>query len=974
MALNVGNLVATLGLDKKGFDTGIQDAAKKTEGFAGGFSDKLSSLSPTLATMGEKVKGATSGIASKLSSLSPTLAAVGDKFKGVTAGISSGLSSLAAPIGAAKDKLIGLATGFASKMKTLAVPIAAVGAAIASLGTAAVLAADNINKAYNAIRVGSGATGEDLEALKSDFDAVFGTIPAGAGEVGTAIADLNTRLGLTGKPLQNMATRFLELSRITGTDVASNIKEVTRLFGNWSVAAEEQTGMLDYLFKVSQSTGIGVDRLSTLTTQYGSTLRGLGFDLKGSVAVLGKFEKGGVNIEAALAGMKMGLGNLAGKGITDPVEALDELARQVREAGTEIEAVSIAAEVFGARGAAEMAAAIRSGNLDLGDFVTMLDASEETVLTAADASMSLGDRMAILQHKAEKALEPVGNLLIGAFEDAIPFLEGAGDHLADIGQGIADWAVQAQVAAAPFVASFQGRMVPVIDFLQEKLAYLFDWYEENSPIFIAAWENIGAAIQWVVETVIVPIIEWAWPYIETIISGVLDVILGAVKLFASLIAGDWEAAGDALTDISKGAMQALVGVISAGWDIIATGIEFVGQGILDFVYGLWSNIVQWTEDSINQMIDLINGFIQAINSVTGKVGISLPTIGHISLKADKIEAPKIKIPRWSETEIGKNLDAVLRKEEEEEEEEDIDKEFEDAKTDEQAPLTPAPPIVAKPEKPAKPPVVVQKPPVLPEIPEPDLGMPEEGQPMIGAPTVEVIEIVETAPPEFEVPDMEAVISPTIETPKIKIPRWSETEIGKNLDAVLRKEEEEEEEEDIDKEFEDVPEPTSTPAPSTEVPDTLVDVPEPTIDTPGIPEGETPTISTPTVSVPALDTPLPVTVINWPDTLKPMPAVPLTEEERVTPADEGSDIDEEFGDLPEPTIVWPDLPKIQIPKIQVPDIAAAIMPPDPDAGALTRILGLIGGGETRVVVELDGNAIGETLFRTWNRRTGGALNG
>jgi len=33
---------------------------------------------------------------------------------------------------------------------------------------------------------------------------------------------------------------------------------------------------------------------------------------------------------------------------------------------------------------------------------------------------------AILQHKAEKALEPVGNLLIGAFEDAMPFLEGGG--------------------------------------------------------------------------------------------------------------------------------------------------------------------------------------------------------------------------------------------------------------------------------------------------------------------------------------------------------------------------------------------------------------------------------------------------------------------------------------------------------------------------------------------------------------------
>ena len=387
-------------------------------------------------------------------------------------------------------------------------------------------------------------------------------------------------------------------------------------------------------------------------------------------------------------------------------------------------------------------------------------------------------------------------------------------------------------------------------------------------------------------------------------------ILGAVKLFASLIAGDWEAAGDALTDISKGAMQALVGVISAGWDIIATGIEFVGQGILDFVYGLWSNIVQWTEDSINQMIDLINGFIQAINSVTGKVGISLPTIGHISLKADKIEAPKIKIPRWSETEIGKNLDAVLRKEEEEEEEEeeDIDKEFEDEPESKPAPALPKSqlPVAPKPEIPAAPPAATIPPVESPEIP------------------VDIPEIPETEPPTIPAP---SVSVPALDTPlPVSVTNWDQ--------MVAR-----------------------------------IPVQEPG-EQAAVPEVEVPTIG----PLPAFSLPLPVTVINWPDTLKPVPAVPLTEEERVTPADEDSDIDEEFVDLPEPTIVWPDLPKIQIPEIQIPDIAAAVMPPEPDAGVLTRILGLIGGGETRVVVELDGYAIGESLFRTWNRRTGGALNG
>jgi len=352
--------------------------------------------------------------------------------------------------------------------------------------------------------------------------------------------------------------------------------------------------------------------------------------------------------------MKMGLGNLAGKGITDPVEALDELARQVREAGTEIEAVSIAAEVFGARGAAEMAAAIRSGNLDLGDFVTMLDASEETVLTAADASMSLGDRMAILQHKAEKALEPVGNLLIGAFEDAMPFLEGAGDHLADIGQGIADWAVQAQTTAAPFVAALQDQMAPAVEFFEGRLAHIIDWWEENGPIFIAAWENIAAAIQWVIGEVIVPIFEWAWPYIEQIYSGVLDTMLGVAKLFASILAGDWEEAGEALVDITKGAMQALTGVIAAGWDAIATGIEFVGQGILGFVYGLWKNIVQWT-GGLTQQDDRPDQWVHRGGQTVSRrkwESHSQNWAGSIST-ADKIEIPKLKIQRWSETSFSK---------------------------------------------------------------------------------------------------------------------------------------------------------------------------------------------------------------------------------------------------------------------------------------------------------------------------------
>jgi len=170
-------------------------------------------------------------------------------------------------------------------------------------------------------------------------------------------------------------------------------------------------------------------------------------------------------------------------------------------------------------------------------------------------------------------------------------------------------------------------MAPAVEFFEGRLAHIIDWWEENGPIFIAAWENIAAAIQWVIGEVIVPIFEWAWPYIEQIYSGVLDTMLGVAKLFASILAGDWEEAGEALVDITKGAMQALTGVIAAGWDAIATGIEFVGQGILGFVYGLWKNIVQWTEDSLNKMIDLIQWVHRGGKQCHGESGNLTPKTG-----------------------------------------------------------------------------------------------------------------------------------------------------------------------------------------------------------------------------------------------------------------------------------------------------------------------------------------------------------
>ncbi len=187
----------------------------------------------------------------------------------------------------------------AGKVMRAGVLAGAVG--IAALGFAAFKFGNDFKEANNIIRVGTGATGEALDALNEDFKATFAETPADMKTVAQATADLNTRLGLTGPPLQDMTKRFVELSRITETDVTTNIQTVTRLFGDWSVATEDQAGSLDRLFLTSQATGISVDKLSSLVVQFGAPLRGFGFTLDQSTAILAKFEKEGVNTEAVMA-------------------------------------------------------------------------------------------------------------------------------------------------------------------------------------------------------------------------------------------------------------------------------------------------------------------------------------------------------------------------------------------------------------------------------------------------------------------------------------------------------------------------------------------------------------------------------------------------------------------------------------------------------------------------------------------------
>lgn len=316
----------------------------------------------------------------------------------------------------------------ADMTRYITVPLAAAGALV-------VKAADDYDKGIAKIRIGTGATGDALKKLTDDMSAVWGTIPQGAEQIGSAIADLNTRLGLAGKPLQDMATQMLNLARITGGELTQTIAGATRLFVDWSVSTADQSKKLDYLFRVSQTTGIQMQKLLEITVQYGAPMRALGFDLENAAGAMGKWEKEGVNMETVLAGLKYGLGQFAKAG-ADPIETMAAIQKAISGARTEADATSIALKAFGQRAAVDLSKAIQEGRFDLVEFVKAAREGSDTINDAADSSKTLGDRMLQLKERTEKALVPIGEKLVDVLETSLlPILDKIIDKVA----AAADW-------------------------------------------------------------------------------------------------------------------------------------------------------------------------------------------------------------------------------------------------------------------------------------------------------------------------------------------------------------------------------------------------------------------------------------------------------------------------------------------------------------------------------------------------------
>lgn len=526
-------------------------------------------------------------------------------------------------------------------------------ASIAAVGSAAIKAGEyllnlgsSFDAATDAIRIGTGATGDALDALMDDFDTVYSNVPTTMEDASKAIADYNTRLGLTGPVLQDISKQAIQVSDMLGDDLNSVIESSSKSFQQWSIDSEDMGDAMDYIFKVSQSTGMGFTKLMDDMQKFGPQLQEMGYSFEEASALIGQLEKAGVNTEEVLGAMKKSVGELAKDGI-DASVGLEVFCEYIQNAETAADAAAIAAEVFGTRAGSTMASAIRDGTLSVADLTTSLLKSDETIAGAASDTYDFAEKLQLMKQKAEVALQPAANTIFDSLNKVMPIAE---ELMAEITPIIED----AAAAAASFIEGAADDVAVWISNLIPKIIDAVKWIRNNMGLIkgIATAIGIVAAALGVLNTVLAiqsaimaanPV-TWIVLGIIAAIAALIAIIVVCVKHWddiraAALSAVEWivGAWSSVATWINENVVQPIAGFFSNLWTGINNGID----GMIEFFTSAFQSLAGIVKSPINAVISIINGAIDGINSIGFDIPEWVPVIGGQKFKLDIPKLPAL---------------------------------------------------------------------------------------------------------------------------------------------------------------------------------------------------------------------------------------------------------------------------------------------------------------------------------------------
>lgn len=538
-----------------------------------------------------------------------------------TAGAQQSITSSVMPGAVGAGTAAGAALG-GSMLGSLkkALPVAAVGAAVVGIGKGLYDIGSAFDEMSDTIRVGTGATGTNLAQLESVAKQVGTSVPTSFEAAGSVVADVNTRMGLTGGTLKTVASQYLEAGRILGETV--DVNTTTAAFNAFGVSGKAVTGAMDTLFRVSQATGVGMNSLASTVQTAAPLVQNLGFSFEDTASLVGTLDKAGLSSTKMLAALGPGLVKMAKDG-EQPADVFPRVVAQLNDlvaAGDTAGAINLAGGIFGTRGAAQFVAAVQSGALNLTDLQGAVGATSDTILGVAKETADAAEQWQILKNRAVAALQPVGSLLFNGLGAGLSLVNSLLDRASasgffyELGQSVAPLAGQMvtlwqSLSPVSLVFRALAPLLPQIVSLVTQLASMVGGVLQQAftvilpPVTALAGVLVGVLTQ--VFAALMPALSQViglFASMLPVVMPLISAVLGLVGPILGLIAPIVQLVGALLPPLIQLFMAILTPILGLVQPILGMLVP-----ALQFIATVLGTVINWVVQAIQWFVNFVTG-------------------------------------------------------------------------------------------------------------------------------------------------------------------------------------------------------------------------------------------------------------------------------------------------------------------------------------------------------------------------------
>lgn len=540
--------------------------------------------------------------------------------------------------------------------------------AIGGVGTAAVKTAADFDAGMSQVAAISGATGDDLEALRDKAREMGSKTKFSASEAASAMEYMAMAGWKTGDMLGGIEG-IMNLAAASGEDLATTSDIVTDALTAFGLSAEDSGHFADILAAASSNANTNVSMMGE-TFKYCAPIAGaLGFSAEDTAEAIGLMANAGIKSTQAGTALRTIMNNLtgevkiSGKAIGDVTIATTNADGSMRDLSdiladcrtafsglSESEKAQAAETLVGKNAMSGFLALMNAAPEDIDKLSNAIDncdgTAESMVATMQD---NLAGQLTILKSQLEELAISFGEILMPAIRSIVSHIQGFIDKLngMDESQKKAIITIGLVVAAIGPLLVIIGTVISKVGVAMQgfvKLAGAFNKIKAAASAGTGIFGKLGAAIGGVSAPVLAVIaviavlvaafvhlwntnegfreaILGTWEKIKTTVSNFIEDIrerLAALGIsfsdIAETIKAIWNGLCAVLAPIFEGAFNAIANVLQTVLGVIT--------GILDVFIGLftgnWEQVWTGVKEIFSSIWEGIKGAFQnAIDTIRG---------------------------------------------------------------------------------------------------------------------------------------------------------------------------------------------------------------------------------------------------------------------------------------------------------------------------------------------------------------------